>query len=116
MMKRWTCRLLLLVAALVMPIQGVAIAATFVQCHEQAAASIAADDHQHDDGTMHHHGSGEEGAPGSMASHHLCGHFVLHAPGMFSVGLHPQFTDWSAAAAPGYSPHFPEHPRRPPRG
>ena len=114
--KPWIRRLLVAVAILVMPLQAVAIATTFVQCHEQAVASIVAHDHQHERGATHHHDSSEEGTPGTTPGQHLCGHFVLHAPVSFNVGTQPQFPDWSAAAAFSYTPHVPEHPRRPPRG
>lgn len=113
--KLWLRRLLLVLAVLVMPLQGIAIASTFVKCHEQAA-SLAAHDHQHGDSETHHHHGNDEGTSGGMPGHHLCGHFVLHAPASFSLGMQPQFTDWSAAAAFSYTPYFPKHPRRPPRG
>jgi len=112
--KPWIRKLLLAVAILVMPLQGIAVAATFVQCHEQAAVH-ATHGHQHDDGAVHDHGSGDDSSPGTQASHHLCGHFVLHAPGSFSIGTEQQFSAWSPTAAPSYILFFPEHPRRPPR-
>jgi hypothetical protein len=118
--RGWLRRLLLLVAIIVMPLQGMAMAATFVQCHEQAAAAQSAThDHSHDhDGGTSHHGPGDEGTPsgGMSAGQHLCGHFVLHAPASLNLAAQPRFAEWSASPAERYTVHFPDHPRRPPRG
>ena len=119
--RGWLGRLLLLVAIVVMPLQGIAMAATFIQCHEQAAAAqspVHDHSHDHDGGASHHHGSSDDGTPsgGMTASHHLCGHFVLHAPASLDLPPLPRFADWSASPAERYSVHFPDHPRRPPRG
>ncbi|MGZ8209722.1 MAG: hypothetical protein ACXW2I_06200 [Burkholderiales bacterium] len=116
-MTTWMRKLFLLVALLVLPLQGMAMAATFVKCHEQAAAQASAhahEHHQHGDGADHHP-SGDEGTPASFASH-LCGHhFALHVPASLNIVPSSAFAAWSLPAPLSYTPHFPEHPRRPPR-
>ena len=118
MTTSWLRKLLLVVAILVMPVQGVAIAATFVQCHEQAAAQAVTHDAgaaQHDHSAGHSHDPSDDGTTGSVAGHHLCGHCVLYVPTSVTFAFQPRFAAWSASAASSYQPHFPEHPRRPPR-
>ena len=111
----WYRKLLLFVAILVMPVQGVAMAATFGKCHEKAAAELAAHVHEHDGSAHHpHHESGDESGATSMNGH-LCGHIVLHLPVAFEIVIQPRFAAWTVSAVDSYTPHFPEHPRRPPR-
>ena len=123
MKTTWLRKLVLLLALLAMPLQGLAMATAFVQCHEQAAAQAASHGHAHDDDTAHHHpapasdqDSGDDGTSGSTVSHHLCGHFVLHTSVSLDVIVLRAFAEWFPAAPASYKPYFPEHPRRPPRG
>ena len=118
-MTTWFKKLILFVALSVLPLQGMAMATTFVKCHEQAATQAGLhgqDHHEHDgDSTNHHHHGSDEGAPGSFSSH-LCGHhFALHVPTTADVAFAPAFAAWSLPDLLSYTPYFPEHPRRPPR-
>lgn len=120
MTVHWIRKLLLLTALLVLPLQGLAAAATFFACHEQGSAQTTLQAHQLDDhagaGQHHHHGQDSDGGPASGFSGHLCGHHVVfHLPVIVNFVTTPGFSEWVAAAAPDYSPHFPEQPRRPPR-
>ena len=114
-MVSWVQKLLLVTALLVLPLQGIAMATTFEQCHEQTAAQTSIQAHEHSDGAQHHHDQTDEGTSSSFAGH-LCGyHFVLHLPATLSVAPAPEFAVWASPASLSYTPHFPEQPRRPPR-
>jgi hypothetical protein len=117
-----THKLILLLALLVLPLQGLASVVTFVKCHEQAAVEAALQTsghthhHDHGDGASHQHDDGDEGPLGSSKSH-LCGHYVaLHVPTDPNVASAPTYGTWSLTPFSSYTPYFPEHPRRPPRG
>jgi hypothetical protein len=119
MMANWMKKLLFLVALAVLPLQGMAMATTFVACHEQTSAQQVSQMHQHDhqDGAAHHHDDpGNDGGGAGGSSGHLCGHqVVFHLPTFVNFVTTPGFPAWAAPASSDYTPHFPEQPRRPPR-
>ena len=116
-MKILTRKLILLLAMLALPLQGLATVATFFKCHEQAAAEagVHSAEHTHADGSSHQHHETDEGALGSSGTH-SCGHcLALHVPNDVEVMILPTLGAWSQARFLSYTPYFPEHPRRPPR-
>lgn len=119
MTVHWIRKLLLLTALLVLPLQGFAMTAAFVACHEQSSIPQTSQAHQHDDhsGAAHHpDDQDKDGGIASGSSGHLCGHYVVfHLPAIVNFVTTPGFPAWAAPAFPDYTPHFPEQPQRPPR-
>jgi hypothetical protein len=116
-MKMLTRKLVLLLALLALPLQGLATVATFFKCHEQAAAeaSLHAAQHEHTDGTSHQHQESDDGTLGASGTH-SCGHcLALHVPVAVVATLLPASGTWSVPRFLSYAPYFPDHPRRPPR-
>lgn len=115
----WIRKLLLLTALLVLPLQGLAMAATFAACHEQPSAQQMSQAHPHDDqgdATHHHDDQNNDGGTPSGLSGHLCGHqVVFHPPAIVNFVTTSDFPAWAVPAFLDYTPHFPEQPRRPPR-
>jgi hypothetical protein len=116
-MKILTRKLILLLAMLALPLQGLATVATFFKCHEQAAAEAGAHavEHTHADGSSHQHNETDEGALGSSGTH-SCGHcLAIHVHNDVELTILPLLGTWSSPGSLSYTPYFPEHPRRPPR-
>jgi hypothetical protein len=108
-MKMLTRKLVLLLALLAVPVQGLASVATFFKCHEQAAAEagLHGAQHEHTDGASHQHHESDDGALGTSGTH-SCGHCVaFHVPVNVGATLLPVSGAWSAPQSLSYTPYFP---------
>lgn len=116
----------LLLALLVLPLQGVAAALSSLVCsaHENEAQVVAqtsdAHDHAtlHDAGIAHDHSAGGTGntVNGDHSNHLCCHHFASAAPAVADKTPDMQLPVFVSALSRLATLFVPEKPQRPPRG
>jgi hypothetical protein len=116
----------LLLALLVLPVQGMAAALSALVCsgHEGAAHGVsqASDAHEHavlhDTGVAHDHFAGGSEKTGSTdhANHLCCHHFASSAPGAVEKIPDADLSVYVPALSLLATLFVPEKPQRPPRG
>lgn len=116
-MASFSKRLVLLVALMVMPLQGIAAPLSVLACQserpEHAAQAMVVDD-LHDDGMRHDTQPRDEGGASGQAGHFCC-HNV--ACGLLAVARQPALAEFAvrhSVSHPLNDLFFPDRPQRPP--
>lgn len=120
-MSDWSKKLVLVLAFVAMPLQGIAATLTVLLCHgdTQVHAMHATGGHEHgaDAGQSHEHqspGSHNDDSTGN-SSYHLCCNLTASAPPVATVAAAlPDFPAQAFAPAPLHDLFIPDRPQRPP--
>jgi hypothetical protein len=113
-------KIVLLLAFLVMPMQGVAATLAVLVCHGDAGTHAMHEQpgHDHDAGTAHHdHGAADnrDGGASGSALYHLCCNLTAVAPPIAALPAAPaDFPVRALAPDPLHDLYFPDQPQRPP--
>jgi hypothetical protein len=113
-MSLWLKQLVLAAALAVMPLQGIAAAMSVLLCHGDAQAHVMHEGGGHDHGPNHdsHH---DDGGGTGVGNYHLCCHYTVTAPPVFTLPAAPlDFPIRAFAPDPLHDLFFPDQPQRPP--
>src|SRR5690349_12465961 len=118
MIPRWLSKVLLAVALMVMPFQGIAAALTALSCHGERAAhghDAPAAHHDHDGGHAHEPGpSAHDDADGHGGLYHLCCNLSASMPASVTfIAALPEFTPRQLVPATLLDLYDPEQLQRP---
>lgn len=118
-MSLWMKKAVLLLAVLVMPLQGVAATLSILLCHGDAQAHAMHGQPVHDHAAAHdqthHHTYNDNAGANSDLSYHLCCHHTLSGlPVMALAPAIPDFSLIAVAPEPLHDLYFPDRPQRPP--
>ena len=113
-MSLWLKKLVLAAALAVMPLQGVAAAMSVLLCHGDAQAHAIHESGGHDHGPSHN-GHHDDDSGTGIGNYHLCCHFTIAAPPIFTLpAALPDFPIRAFAPDPLHDLFFPDQPQRPP--
>ena len=112
-----SCRkIVLLLAFIAMPMQGVAATLAVLFCHGETQLHAVHEHDAHDHGSQHdgnHSGSHDDGGTGSLV--HLCCHLSVTAPVILTLpSILPDATVRALAPDTLHDLYFPDQPQRPP--
>jgi len=119
-MKGWSRKLALVLALLVMPLQGMAATLSVLLCHGDAQVHAAhehgATGHDHvaaDHAADAHHGTVSD--DGASAAYHLCCNMTVPVPyGALPPGAAPDFPPVAGVQDTLHDLYIPDRPQRPP--
>src|SRR4030095_2262431 len=118
-MSSWIKKAVLLLAVVVMPVQGVAATLSFLICHGDAQAHAMHGQPVHDHAAAHdhtHHNTHNDNASanGDPTNHLCCHHTLSGVPVMALPPAIPDFSLIAMAPEPLHDLYFPDRPQRPP--